>query len=173
MGNDYLTALTNFGYMPQGGGNGFTGNFGEVYSNPVVLPQLSKAELDGTNAFGANSISDSLPLLASGTGTAGGGNWMSGFGDFMKGAVGTKEAPGWGGTALGLASGLASAYFGMQQYGLAKQQLAEGKRQFDLNFGAQKNMVNSQLSDRQRARVASNPGAYQSVGEYMNQYGVK
>lgn len=97
---------------------------------------------------------------------AGGGNWWDGV-------VGTKDQPGWGGMALGGASTLASAFMGMQQYGLAKQQLAENKRQFDTNFGAQKTLTNSNLEDRQRARVASNPGAYQSVGTYMTANGVK
>jgi hypothetical protein len=75
--------------------------------------------------------------------------------------------------AIGGAKALSSAFLGMQQYGLAKQQLAEGRRQFDLNYGAQKQTVNTQLEDRQRARVASNPGAYQSVGTYMTQNGVR
>jgi hypothetical protein len=92
---------------------------------------------------------------------------------FWDGMIGTKNSPGWGGLALGGASALANAYFGMKQYGLAKKQLAEGKRQFDLNFAAQRSMTNSQLADRQNARVAANPGAYQSTADYMSQYGIK
>lgn len=92
---------------------------------------------------------------------------------FLASMLSSPGQQGWGGMALGGASTLASAFMGMQQYGLAKQQLAENKRQFDTNFGAQKTLTNSNLEDRQRARVASNPGAYQSVGDYMNQNGVK
>ena len=33
--------------------------------------------------------------------------------------------------------------------------------------------LNTQMEDRQRARVASNPTAYQSVGDYMNKNGLK
>lgn len=85
---------------------------------------------------------------------------------------GTKTQ-GYGGMALGAASGLFNAWMGMKQYGLAKQQLAEGKRQFALNYDAQRTTTNSQLQDRQAARVASNPNAYQSVGDYMNANGIK
>lgn len=80
---------------------------------------------------------------------------------------------GWAKPALGIANSLMGAYLGMQQYGLAKKTLAENKRQFNLNFDAQRSTVNSQLADRQRARVASNPTAYQSVSDYMGQYGIK
>jgi hypothetical protein len=62
-----------------------------------------------------------------------------------------------------------SGFMGMQQYGLAKKTLEESKRQYDQNYSAQRQTVNTQLEDRQRARVASNPGAYQSVSDYMSQ----
>ena len=80
---------------------------------------------------------------------------------------------GWGGMALGAAQGLGNAYMAMKQYGLAKQSLAENKRQFQLNYDAQKTTTNTALEDRQRARVASNAGAYKSVGDYMNEHGIK
>ena len=85
---------------------------------------------------------------------------------------GTKSN-GWGGAALGLLQGLGSAYMGMQQYGLAKDQLQFSKDSFNKNYAAQKSMTNATMEDRQRARVASNPGAYQSVGDYMAQNGIK
>lgn len=94
---------------------------------------------------------------------------------FMQGALGYEGAngyvPGWGGMALGAASGIGQSLMAMKQFGLAEDQLKEGKRQFDINYGMQKKSFNSQLEDRQRARVAANPGAYQSVGEVMNKYG--
>lgn len=70
-------------------------------------------------------------------------------------------------------SSLANAFIGMKQYGLAKDQFEQSKREFNLNYEANKNLTNSRLEDRQRARVASNPTAYQSVGEYIDKYGVK
>lgn len=75
---------------------------------------------------------------------------------------------GWGGLALGGAQSLMAGYLGMKQYGMAKQQLSEAKRQFDLNFAAQRKTLNTAMEDRQAARVASNPEAYESVGAYMN-----
>lgn len=70
-------------------------------------------------------------------------------------------------------SALSNSYMGMKQYGLAKEQFAESKRQYNQNYAAQRTLTNSQLEDRQRTRVASNAGAYESVGSYMNRNGVK
>lgn len=80
---------------------------------------------------------------------------------------------GWGGLALGAASSLGNLWLGMKQYGLAKEQLAFSKDSFSKNWGAQVNTTNAALSDRQAARVASNPGAYDSVASYMAKYGIK
>lgn len=74
---------------------------------------------------------------------------------------------------LQAAQGLMNGYMGMKQYNLYKDQFRSQKDQFERNWSAQKSTVNSQLEDRQRARVASNPGAYQSVGAYMAQNGIK
>ena len=84
------------------------------------------------------------------------------------GFLDTKDAQGWGGPTLGIASGLGNAYMGMQQLNLAKEALANNKRQFDMNYGAARTTTNAALEDRQKARVASNANAYQSVGDYMN-----
>lgn|SRR5574337_721176 len=81
--------------------------------------------------------------------------------------LGDGKAPGWGGLALQGTNALVNGFIGMKQYGLAKQQLAEGRRQFDLNYGAQRTAINSQMEDRQRARVAAEPGATESVDSYM------
>ena len=93
---------------------------------------------------------------------------MTGFTD----AKGNQQV-GWGGLALGAIQGLGGAYMGMKQFGLAKDTLKEQRRQYDQNYQAQRTLINSQLEDRQRARVASNESAYQSVGDYMNKHGVR
>ena len=106
--------------------------------------------------------------------------WMQRFGDGLvdSGFLGKTDTTtgmqtqGWGGLALGGLQGLGNLYMGMKQYGLAKDQLAFQKDSFNKNFAVQKQLTNSQLEDRQRARVASNAGAYQSVGDYMKQNGV-
>lgn len=106
-----------------------------------------------------------------------GGGFMSSMGNWMKNsgitgsydpATGVKSE-GWGGLALGAGQGLFNAWLGMQQLGLAKDTLSFNKDQFNKNFGAQQKTTNARLEDRQRARVASNAGAYQSVGDYMQQ----
>lgn len=135
--------------------------------------------------FGGNTMaqpSPFLPQLTPGAGYApdNGGGWGSSFGappaspggGFMGSFLGKDGAQGWGSTALGAAGGIFNAWMGMKQYGLAKDTLETNKQQFAQNFGAQQKMTNSRLQDRQAARVASNPGAYQSVGDYMKTNGV-
>lgn len=110
----------------------------------------------------------SLPMVAGDQGLFGG--LLDGF--FSKTNPDGTTKLGTGMQALGMLQGLGNLYLGMKNYGLAKDTLNQSKKEFEMNWGAQKNMVNSQLQDRQRARVASNPGAYQSVGDYMQQYGI-
>ena len=45
--------------------------------------------------------------------------------------------------------------------------------QFREQMNLSKSNYNSKLEDRQRARVASNPTAYESVDSYMKKYGAK
>ena len=80
--------------------------------------------------------------------------------------------PGYGGNILQGVSAAGNLYLGMKQYGLAKDQLAFQKTAFEKNFENQRKVTNGGLADRQTARVAANPSAYQSVGDYMKQYGV-
>jgi hypothetical protein len=82
------------------------------------------------------------------------------------------RSDGWGGLAIGGAQALTGAFMGAKQYQLAQEALSENKRQFSLNYDNQRKTVNTELEDRQRARVASNSGAYQSVGDYMAKNGV-
>lgn len=78
-----------------------------------------------------------------------------------------------GPVGLGLANSLFSGWMGMKNYGLAKDQLKFSKEAFNKNFQAQANLINSELEDRQRKRVRTDPGKAQGVAEYMSQYGVK
>lgn len=127
-----------------------------------------------TDWFGGTSGMPALNMGSGGGGAPvpGGGGLFSSFLNQYNGD-GKMTGQGWGVPALGAAQGLFSAYMGMKQYGLMKDQLSESKRQFGLNFDAQKNTTNAQLEDRQKARVASNPGAYESVDSYMDKYKVK
>lgn len=73
----------------------------------------------------------------------------------------------------GLAKGVFDAYNAYKANKLAKEQFAFTKMNTNRNFQAQANVTNSQLSDRQAARVARDPNHFTSVSEYMNKYGVK
>lgn len=66
----------------------------------------------------------------------------------------------------------AQTYLGLKQLGVAEDTLDFQKNAFSKQFGNQASLVNTQLRDRQRARVARNPGAI-SVDEYMRQNAVQ
>lgn len=157
--------------MQQFGNGQFSsmGNYGipEPSDNNPLIPQMSVAplapKLDLSSAALAN-----MPSTGGPTNPATGGGLMDWF--FGKG---TRDAPGNIGSVIGVGSALASAFMGMKQYGLAKDTLAQNKEAFQKQYDANRQMTNASLSDRQAARVASNPGAYQSVGDYMNRNGIK
>lgn len=127
-----------------------------------VPDPLNSFSGQGVDLYKTGALDNLSPDLAPNLNKLG----QPGAGDFWS-SFGGKD--GWGGTAISGLGALASAFLGMKQYGLAKQTLAENKKQFQMNYDAQKQTTNSRLEDRQRARVASNPGAYQSVGDYMGQ----
>lgn len=87
-------------------------------------------------------------------------------------ANGTQSL-GWAAPAVGIGSAIMGGINGNKQLKLAEGQLKEGKRQFDLNYGAQRTTTNTQLEDRQRARVASNPSGYESVSSYLDKNRIK
>lgn len=102
------------------------------------------------------------------------GGWLQSMGITNQyNGIGQKTGDGFGGAALGAAQGLLGGYLGLKNYGLAKDQFAESKRQFGLNYDAQMRTTNAALEDRQRARIASNPNAYQSLSEYMDRNGIR
>ena len=140
--------LSSYGAQPSYGGVTGAG----IRSNTGQVSSLGQTGLGG-------------PLGSNGAAAGGGGSMWDGM-------LGTSTQQGWGGMALGVANGAMNAWMGLKQYGLAKATLAEGKRQFGLNYDAQRRTTNASLEDRQRARVASNAGAYQSVGSYMSQNGI-
>lgn len=161
MANDF-SSLTGYGTKPD-----------IDLLNPYQITDLAPLTQASNAAGGGLAGLSSVPLDAT---TAG---WGAGIGDWLKnsgflgstGADGIKTQ-GWGAPALGVAQGLGNAFLSMKQYGLAKDTFNENKRQFALNFGAQQKTTNARLEDRQAARIASNPTAYQSVGDYMKKYGV-
>jgi len=74
---------------------------------------------------------------------------------------------GWAPVALGAGQAIFGALQGNKATKLAENQFKESVRQFDLNFNAQRKSINTELEDRQRARVASNSSAYEPVSDYL------
>lgn len=160
--------------------SGLWGNLPNVFAAPAASPVVNGSSIAGYRNYDLSGFTPdgSAPLLENVAplnmaGTGGPGIDPT----FMQSLLGYTnnqgvQQQGWGSLALGAAQGLGSAWMGMKQYGLAKDTLKENKRQFNINYEAQRKLTNSQLEDRQRARVAANPGAYQSVGDYMNKNGI-
>jgi hypothetical protein len=164
-------------------GTGFNamslGNYGssDVFANNGASGAQNVASLYG--ATGGNSFGSDMGIATTAGMQPAGGGLFSGLGDLLSGAF-NKTNPktgvtqqGWAPLALGAGQAIFGAYQGMQAQKMAQQQFKEGKRQFDLNYGAQRQGINTELEDRQRARVAANPGAYQSVSEYMDKNRIK
>lgn len=151
-----MAAYTQPAYSPMAGFSGmgnqqYGGGFGNAMSDAPAA-----------NLYDAPTIAEAVTAP----------NMWQQFKDGFRGSTDTKtgiKTDGFGGLAIGAASGLMGGYLGMQQLDLARDSAAEAKRQFGMNWDAQRTSTNTSLRDRQAARVASNPGAYQSVGEYMNQ----
>ena len=87
------------------------------------------------------------------------GNWAAQNSDLLK-------------TGVGLFTGGIGAWQGYNQNKLLKQNLNQQESQFREQLNLTKQNYNSQIEDRQRARVASNPIAYESVESYKKKYGV-
>lgn len=94
------------------------------------------------------------------------------------GVTGGKDAKtgntfnGWGGLALGAAQGIANWMGAKDQFALQKKATEASIANANENMRMNKLALRDNLESRQIARVASNPGAYQSVGEYMKQTGL-
>jgi hypothetical protein len=161
VGDPNMAALTPLAY---------TGDNGQVADLANLTPMAY-----GMSPAGADVMNNLGPV-------AGGGGAMDGLiskltdPKFMFGGKNTDGSSQLGAipTGLGAIQGIAGLYMGMQQYGLAKKQLEEGKRRYDQDYAANKNLTNARLEDRQKARVADGrPGAYESVSSYMAKNGVK
>ena len=164
--SDYMGGIFDVGYplMPQKP---------SFQINPYITPTESGYVADAIKSQSANYMAAN-PMAGQGVGSSFARPDLFSLDGFLGGKNADGSSfNGWGGMAMGAIQGLGNAYMGMKQYGLAKEQLQFSKDAFERNFAAQRQMTNTNLQDRQRARVASNPGAYQSVGEYMSKNGVQ
>ena len=147
-------------------------------SNPLMsmatYGQAMQPGLTTPTDFGSINFGQTVPTVGLngtspiiGNTTSSGGGMFDGW--FTKDAIlGKNGQQGWGNMALGALQGIGGAYMGMKQYGLAKDALAQSQSQFDKNYNAQRQTMNTQLEDRQRARVAATDGRAESVESYMN-----
>lgn len=128
-----------------------------------TLDSMSTGFTNSANTFGSVPLGDtagSPSLLDSILGGLGGNN-TGGMSALQMGQLG-----------LGGVTSLLNGYLGFQNLGLAKKQYQSQLDQFNKQWDANKKLTNASLADRQAARVASNPNAYQSVDDYMKKYGI-
>lgn len=151
-----------------GENNGWMNQTNTIQPLPTAQPfatQVQPWQTDLNSAIQGQTYS-SLGLDASGayqpTGATAGGlsNWMSNNSDLLKAGV-------------GLLQGGFGAWNGFQQNKLMERNMNMQASQFREQMNLSKSNYNSKLEDRQRARVASNPTAYESVDSYMKKYGAK
>ena len=136
--NSYLTSLMGYNNPQQS-------------ETPTSLFGLGDAGITGTNN---TSYLAATPFDASTSGNTG-WSWM----DSIDPKTGIKTQ-GMLGSLAGLGSAAANWYMGMKQYGLAKDTLKENKKQFAMNYGAQRDITNEKLRYQHEALLAANPRAY-------------
>lgn len=124
------------------------------------LDNMSTGFTNSANSFNSSALGNAGNSSSS---------WLDGIlGNTQGGMSGLQM----GQLALGGATSLLNGYLGFQNLGLAKKQYQSQLDQFNTQWAANKKLTNSSLADRQTARVASNPNAYQSVDSYMEKYGI-
>ena len=122
------------------------------------LDSMSSGFTNSANTFNNTSL----------TSSGGSGGWL----DSILGGNGDMSGLQMGQLGLGGVTSLLNGYLGFQNLGLAKKQYQSQLDQFNKQWAANKKLTNASLADRQAARVASNPNAYQSVDDYMKKYGI-
>ena len=122
------------------------------------LDSLGTGFTNSANTFNNTSL----------TGSGGSGSFL----DSILGGTGDMSGLQMGQLGLGGVTSLLNGYLGFQNLSLAKKQYQSQLDQFNKQWSANKKLTNASLADRQAARVASNPNAYQSVDDYMKKYGI-
>lgn len=181
----------DWGYSPAQPQAYFGYELNNSFMQPTGLPQYNF----GGDVFSLSASPASAMSMydLSSQGTAGFGDILQygGLGDTLK--TYTNRATGWLGDQWG---DMANSTFGKQigempmmdklkgiagiigavggvmqgrnQMKLMERSLNQQRDQWNKSWGASTKQYNSEIEDRQRARVASNPNAYQSVDSYMN-----
>jgi len=176
------------GYGPQPGYAGNYTNYMDMASDAYGssgIPNAGGQIQNSPNLLGyVNGADMSSDMFTNGGGLLNAGGLVNGqsyglldkmgdgLGSLFKGAIGTREAPGWGGLAMSAIGGAANTFMGMKQYGLAKDMFEENKRVSAQNFAVQGGLTNARLNDRQVRRNIERPDSMAAV-DYMSKYGVK
>lgn len=132
-----------------------------LWDQGSVTPSLDSLSTGFTNS--ANTFNSTVL-----TGSGGSGSFL----DSILGGTGDMSGLQMGQLGLGGVTSLLNGYLGFQNLSLAKKQYQSQLDQFNKQWDANKKLTNASLADRQAARVASNPNAYQSVDDYMKKYGI-
>ena len=150
--------------------NGWRGQAGALQSPEAMAYGSPMDALQPIDTSGFAAMMKTTPDVAAGAG----GGWFSraaAFGDTNP--VTGASTGGWAMPAVQTFSSLANAWLGMKQYGMAKDALKEGKRQFDMNYDANKKTVNESQESRQVARLDATGGrVHTPVAQHMAQYGI-
>lgn len=156
-------SISPFTYTPSSAGTTgyFQNNFSQLSDNPIYQRGLQFADraIAGGKRLG-EGINTGLQNLGNTIGET----------QLQHNQLSTTDRLMNYGNMLQAGVGLWNAW---QNSKFTKQALNHQRDVFNKNYELNRKQVNSQLEDRQRARVASNPYAYQSVDSYMNKYGVK
>ena len=149
--NSYLYQPQSIGMSNGNFSDPYAGMASWSYDNPATYSNPALAGLDISQTMPANLIASS--------------EYVPGYADKLRDFNSQYGSTITGG--LQAAAGLWGAYNGMQQTKLAKQQMANSLNQWNKSYVNQVASYNTRLEDRQRARVAANPDAYESVDSYM------
>lgn len=158
-GSDYMKTFNSWG-INGGSPDVPSVDFGDgltSYGNPAAYPSTGTAAVNGGMFSG---MSEYLP------------DFLTNGSIFDQTGADGSKAQGWGMPALGAMSSLFSGYMASEKLNLAQEQFDFQKKAYEQNYAAKRSATNSALEDRQRARVASGNN-YESVGDYMNKYGIK
>ena len=141
------------------------------FSSQFYTPAIGQYQ-PGTGPMMAYGMPNGMTLNQLNTIASQDPGWFSRSSFFGGKDVNGFSSVGWGPALFGMGKSIFDGWMGLQQLDLAKDNLDFQKDAFSKQFENQRTLTNSELRDRQAARVASNPTAYQSVDDYMKANGV-
>lgn len=163
--------MTEMNYFPTGSVNSYLANNYQVNGFRPIEPVTIVSEVPTV----VGTPTTQTPLTGWGRVGQVIGNAWNGFkstGTQLGNATGKLDLGQKGSGLLGLGMGAMNAFNAYKANKLAQEQFKFQKQAWQANYDNQRKMTNSQLEDRQKARVANNPIQNESVDSYMRKYGV-